>query len=98
MTHLVLGSTPLTLNQLRGVIDGPVTVEVAPSAWTDVDKSAATVAAIIAEGRTVYGINTGFGLWPAPRSPPAILRRCKRTWCSAMPAASVRCWMMRSFA
>ena len=62
MTKIILGAEPLTLNQLRAVLDGPVTVEVAPSAWANVEKSAATVAAIIAEGRTVYGINTGFGL------------------------------------
>ena len=62
MTKFTLGSGPLTLSQLRGVLDGPATVDLAPAAWVDVDKSAATVAAIIAEGRTVYGINTGFGL------------------------------------
>ncbi|MES2862044.1 MAG: histidine ammonia-lyase [Pseudomonadota bacterium] len=62
MTHLVLGAAHLTLAQLRSVMDGPVTVELAPAAWVDVERSAATVAAIIAAGRTVYGINTGFGL------------------------------------
>ncbi len=59
---LTLGNTPLTLAQLRAVLDAPVTVALTPAAWTDVDKSAATVAAIVAEGRTVYGVNTGFGL------------------------------------
>jgi histidine ammonia-lyase len=62
MTTLILGSAPLTLPQLRAVLDGPVTVELAPAAWACVEKSAATVAAIVAEGRTVYGVNTGFGL------------------------------------
>ena len=62
MTTITIGDAPLTLSQLRAVLDGPVTVQLAPVAWTDVDRSAATVAAIIAEGRTVYGINTGFGL------------------------------------
>ncbi|WP_339932183.1 histidine ammonia-lyase [uncultured Brevundimonas sp.] len=62
MTKLTLGTTPLTLAQLRAVLDGPCTVELTPAAWTNVDKGAATVAAIVAEGRTVYGINTGFGL------------------------------------
>ena len=59
---LTIGSAPLTLSQLRAVLDGPCTVELAPAAWAAVDKGAATVAAILAEGRTVYGINTGFGL------------------------------------
>ncbi|MFT4912287.1 MAG: histidine ammonia-lyase [Brevundimonas sp.] len=62
MTKLTLGTTPLTLARLRAVLDGPCTVDLTPAAWADVDKGAATVAAIVAEGRTVYGINTGFGL------------------------------------
>jgi histidine ammonia-lyase len=62
MTHLTIGQSPLTLAQLRAVLEGPVTVDLAPAAWAAVDKGAATVAAILAEGRTVYGINTGFGL------------------------------------
>src|SRR4030095_10075191 len=62
MTTLTIGSAPLTLAQLRAVLDGPCTVELAPAAWTAVDRGAAVVAAIVAEGRTVYGINPGFGL------------------------------------
>ncbi len=62
MTHILIGQAPLTLSQLRTVLDGPVTVALTDAAWADVDRGAATVAAIIAEGRTVYGINTGFGL------------------------------------
>jgi histidine ammonia-lyase len=59
---LTLGTNPLTLARLRAVLDGPCTVDLTPDAWANVDKGAATVAAIVAEGRTVYGINTGFGL------------------------------------
>ena len=59
---LIIGHAPLTLAQLRDVLDGPVTVEIAAAAWADVDRGAATIAAIVAEGRTVYGVNTGFGL------------------------------------
>ena len=62
MTHLTLGAAPLTLAQLRTVLDGPGTVSLTDAAWRDVEKSAATIAAIVAEGRTVYGVNTGFGL------------------------------------
>ena len=62
MTQIIIGQSPLTLAQLRAVTDGPVTVGLTPAAWAAVDKGAATVAAILAEGRTVYGINTGFGL------------------------------------
>ncbi|HYC67782.1 histidine ammonia-lyase [Brevundimonas sp.] len=59
---LTIGQSPLTLAQLRAVLEGPCTVELAPAAWTAVERGAAVVAAIVAEGRTVYGVNTGFGL------------------------------------
>ena len=62
MTAITIGSGPLSLSQLRAVIETPVTVDLTEAAWTAVDRGAATVAAILAEGRTVYGINTGFGL------------------------------------
>ncbi|MDQ1153671.1 histidine ammonia-lyase [Brevundimonas sp. SORGH_AS_0993] len=62
MTTLTLGRAPLTLAQLRAVLDGPVTVELDAAAWSAVERGAAAVAAIVAEGRTVYGVNTGFGL------------------------------------
>ena len=59
---LTIGQSPLTLAQLRSVLDAPTTVALAPDAWTAVERGAAVVAAIVAEGRTVYGVNTGFGL------------------------------------
>ncbi|RZJ04228.1 MAG: histidine ammonia-lyase [Brevundimonas sp.] len=62
MTHLTIGQSPLTLAQLRAVLEGPATVALTDAAWANVDKGAATIAAIVAEGRTVYGVNTGFGL------------------------------------
>ena len=78
MTHLVLGSAPLTLRQLRIVLDGPVTVELTADAWACVEKSAATVAAIVAEGRTVYGVNTGFGLLANTSIAPGDLETLQR--------------------
>ena len=62
MTNIQIGSTPLALARLRAVLEGPVTVSLTDAAWAAVDKGAATIAAIVAEGRTVYGVNTGFGL------------------------------------
>src|SRR5690606_35986174 len=61
-TTIEIGAAPLTLAQLRAVLNGPVTVSLTDAAWANVEKGAATVAAILDEGRTVYGINTGFGL------------------------------------
>ena len=62
MNHLTIGQSPLALARLRAVLEGPVTVSLTDAAWAAVDKGAATIAAIVAEGRTVYGVNTGFGL------------------------------------
>ncbi len=59
---LTIGHAPLTLAQLRAILDAPCTVSLSPAAWTAVERGAAVVAAIVAEGRTVYGVNTGFGL------------------------------------
>ncbi|WP_122465515.1 histidine ammonia-lyase [Brevundimonas lutea] len=59
---LTIGQSPLTLAQLRAVLDGPCAVALTEAAWADVDQGAAIVADIVAQGRTVYGINTGFGL------------------------------------
>ncbi|MEG2731150.1 aromatic amino acid lyase, partial [Brevundimonas sp.] len=62
MTQITIGTSPRTLAQLRSALTGPVVVSLTDTAWVNVEKGAATVAAILAEGRTVYGINTGFGL------------------------------------
>ena len=78
MTHLILGAAPLTLSQLRAVLDAPVTVELTPTAWACVEKSAAAIAAIVAEGRTVYGVNTGFGLLANTSIAPGDLETLQR--------------------
>lgn len=62
MTVLTLGGEPLTLAQLRTVLTAPVRVEIAPEALAAVDAGAQAIAEIIRTGRTVYGVNTGFGL------------------------------------
>ena len=54
MTQILIGQDPLTLNQLRQVLNGPVIVSLTDAAWADIEKGAAVVATILAEGRTVY--------------------------------------------
>ena len=51
----------LTLADLRRLDEavGPVTLDAA--AWPAVEASAATVQAVLREGRVAYGVNTGFG-------------------------------------
>ena len=78
MTAITLGQSPLTLAQLRAVLEGPATVSLTPAAWADVDKGAATIAAIVAEGRTVYGVNTGFGLLANTSIAPEYLQTLQR--------------------
>jgi len=52
----------LNLAQLRQVNDNVMTIGLDPQCGTAIDAAAAVVADVIAQGRTVYGINTGFGL------------------------------------
>ena len=59
--HVTIGSGKLSLPELRRLYEGaPITL--APETLPGIERSAATVADIVQSGRTVYGINTGFGL------------------------------------
>jgi histidine ammonia-lyase len=52
----------ISLAALRRLWSAPVTIAVDAAARAHVDASAQTVARVIAQGDTVYGVNTGFGL------------------------------------
>jgi len=58
--HIIPGK--LTLEQLRCVATNNVKITLDKSADALMQASADTVAEVLASGRTVYGINTGFGL------------------------------------
>ncbi len=58
--HLIPGK--MTLAQLRQINENPVKMTLDEDCHTAIHASAKTVANVISEGRTVYGINTGFGL------------------------------------
>ena len=45
MTQIIIGSSPLTLSDLRAALDGPVSISLSDRAWAAVDAGAATVAA-----------------------------------------------------
>lgn len=51
----------VTLADLRAIRDG-AGVKLSAEACKDIDASAAAIARIVASGKTVYGVNTGFGL------------------------------------
>lgn len=62
MTKLTIHPGKMTLEELRVVFQQSVTVSLDKKAHAAIEKSVATVNKIIAEDRTAYGINTGFGL------------------------------------
>ncbi|MFI4924540.1 MAG: histidine ammonia-lyase, partial [Vicinamibacteria bacterium] len=74
--HLVPGR--LTLATLRDVWAGPRKFAIDAGARPAVDAAAATVARLVAEHRTVYGVNTGFGLLARTRIDDARLAELQR--------------------
>jgi len=62
MSALQLSPAQLTLAALRQIWSQPVTLAVDPAAKRRVDAAAEAVDRIVASGKTVYGVNTGFGL------------------------------------
>ncbi|MEQ4675596.1 histidine ammonia-lyase [Providencia vermicola] len=62
MTKLTIHPGKMTLDELRIVFQQAVTISLDKRAQTAIEKSVATVNKIIAEDKTAYGINTGFGL------------------------------------
>ena len=58
----------VTLAELRAIWEGaPVTL--ADSGWAAIDAAAASIGEILESGRTVYGVNTGFGILANTRIP-----------------------------
>ncbi|MEO8344331.1 MAG: histidine ammonia-lyase [Betaproteobacteria bacterium] len=68
----------LTLPELRRIASGRSLLAIDTNARPVVDAAAATVAQVIAEGRTVYGVNTGFGLLARTRIDNARLSELQR--------------------
>ena len=69
----------LPLSALRAIATGPVRVSIDPAARPGVDAAAAVVSRAIAEHRTVYGVNTGFGLLAHTRIDDARLTELQRS-------------------
>ncbi|MGI2258637.1 histidine ammonia-lyase [Shewanella sp. GXUN23E] len=79
MQHLVIHPGKLTLAQLRHISRHGVKVSLADEALEGIHKSAATVQQVLDEGRTVYGINTGFGLLANTKIAPQDLQLLQRS-------------------
>jgi histidine ammonia-lyase len=58
---IMLQPGSVTLAELRALWNG-APAQLAAQAWTRIEAAAGAVDRIVASGRTVYGINTGFGL------------------------------------
>ena len=69
MFELKAGEGSVGLSDLRRALRGPVRVALSEQRLADLDRSAAVVREVIEQGRTVYGVNTGFGLLANTRIP-----------------------------
>ena len=67
----------VTLAELRSIWAG-APVQLAADAWGRIDVAAACVGRILESGRTVYGVNTGFGLLAQTRIPDKRLAELQR--------------------
>jgi histidine ammonia-lyase len=79
MNTLNLKPGQLTLADLRAAYQAPVHLTLDASAYPAIDASVACVENIIAEGRTAYGINTGFGLLASTRIASDDLEKLQRS-------------------
>jgi len=79
MESLVIRPGALTLAQLREVNRHAVKVSLDPSCFKQIELAADAVANIINDDKTVYGINTGFGLLANTKIPPQELEILQRS-------------------
>ncbi|WP_172143372.1 histidine ammonia-lyase [Pseudomonas tumuqii] len=79
MSSLNILPGQLSLAQLRRVHQGALSVSLDESAAAAIEASVACVEQILAENRTAYGINTGFGLLASTRIASADLENLQRS-------------------
>ncbi len=61
MFSLILDGSPLTLEEIRSVAADGAAVDLASAARARIQTGRAVVESILQTGRTIYGVNTGFG-------------------------------------
>ena len=79
MNTMTLTPGHLSFSQLREVWQQPVKLRLDASAIDGINASVACVNTIVAEGRTAYGINTGFGLLAQTRIANEDLQNLQRS-------------------
>ena len=78
-TQITLTPGSLTLSELRCISRAPTQLQLHPESLAAINSSAAVVQKVLDEGRTVYGINTGFGLLANTKIAPADLELLQRS-------------------
>lgn len=78
MTTLVIRPGAMSLDELRLVEREPVQLELDPASRPRVERSVEVVRRLLAEGRTLYGINTGFGRLASTRIEAGELSKLQR--------------------
>ena len=73
--ELLIQPGKLTLADLRQAYLNPIKVKLDESASSAINASVACVEQIVNEGRTAYGINTGFGLLASTKIAPEDLEK-----------------------
>ena len=61
MVTLTIKDGSLSLAEMSAALKTPIRAELDQDCWNRVEASAATVDSVLKDGKTVYGINTGFG-------------------------------------
>jgi histidine ammonia-lyase len=79
MSTITIKPGQLTLSELRDISRHPVTLSLDPTAHTEINRSTKIVEQVIEQNRTVYGINTGFGLLANTKIAPADLETLQRS-------------------
>lgn len=69
----------LSLQQLRRIEAEPVQLSLSPDCLPRIEAATATVHEVIAQGRVVYGVNTGFGLLANTHIPDEDLKQLQRS-------------------
>jgi len=77
--ELLIQPGKLTLADLRHAYLNPIKVKLDDSASAGINASVACVEKIVNEGRTAYGINTGFGLLASTKIAPEDLEQLQRS-------------------
>ncbi|EWH02311.1 hypothetical protein Q427_09400 [Halomonas sp. BC04] len=79
MSHLEIQAGMMTLAQARQVFEAPLAVSLPASADEAIQQAVDCVNRVVAEDRTVYGINTGFGLLAQTRIDKENLEELQRS-------------------